>query len=119
MCRCGSCSGRWRRARCWCLPGRAGITTAHFVPSMLEAFTSQAVPGECGSLRRVLCGGEALPGSLAGRFAGRFTAALHHAYGPTETTVDSTTWACDGGSAAPPIGAPAANTRAYVLDEWL
>ena len=101
------------------LIGRVGITTVHFVPSMLEAFVSQAVPQECHSLRRVICSGEALPGSLAGRFAGRFAAGLHNLYGPTETSVDSTAWACDGGSGVPPIGAPIANTQVFVLDQWL
>ena len=101
------------------LIGRESVTTVHFVPSMLEAFAGQAVPGECASLRRVLCGGEALPGPLAGRFAARFTASLHHLYGPTETSVDATAWACRGGADAPPIGAPVANTRVFVLDRWL
>ena len=48
------------------LIGRAGVTTVHFVPSMLEAFVSEAAPHECTSLRRVICSGEALPGR-AGR----------------------------------------------------
>ncbi|HEX9540398.1 MAG TPA: AMP-binding protein [Streptosporangiaceae bacterium] len=101
------------------LIGRAGITTVHFVPSMLEAFVSAADPGQCGSLRRVICSGEALPGWLAGRFAGRFAAGLHNLYGPTEASVDVTAWACDGGSDVQPIGVPVANTRVFVLDEWL
>ena len=101
------------------LIGRAGITTVHFVASMLEAFVQEAAAGECASLRRVLCGGEALPGPLAGRFAGRFTASLYHLYGPTETSVDATAWACQGGAEAPPIGTPVANARVYVLDRWL
>ncbi|MGZ4432224.1 MAG: amino acid adenylation domain-containing protein, partial [Trebonia sp.] len=98
---------------------QAGITTAHFVPSMLEAFAAEAAPGECRSLRRVICSGEALPGWLAARFTERFQVGLHNLYGPTETSVDSTFWACDGTQDAPPIGAPIANTQVYVLDEWL
>src|SRR6185437_3031081 len=70
----------------------AGVTTAHFVPSMLEAFVAAADPGRCVSLARVLCGGEPLPGPLAARFAARFGAGLHHTYGPTETTVDAAAW---------------------------
>src|SRR6185437_8569516 len=102
------------------LTGRAGVTTVHFVPSMLEAFAGQAVPSECAGLRRVFCSGEVLPGPLAARFAGRFGAGLlHNLYGPTETSVDSTAWACDGGSGVQPIGAPIANTRVFVLDRWL
>jgi amino acid adenylation domain-containing protein len=98
----------------------AGVTTAHFVPSMLAVFTAAADPGGCGSLARVFCSGEALAGRVAARFGRRFGAALHNLYGPTETTVDSTGWACTGeGEQDPPIGAPIANTRVYVLDQWL
>src|SRR6185437_3882053 len=101
------------------LTGAAGITTAHFVPSMLEAFVAAAGPGQCASLVRVLCGGEPLPGPLAARFADRFGAGLHHTYGPTETTVDAAAWAVrpadPDAAASPPIGSPVANTRLYVL----
>ncbi len=101
--------------------GRESVTTMHFVPSMLEAFLSQAEPARCGSLRRVFTSGEALPGPLAAQFTGRFTAALHNLYGPTETSVDSTAWACraEDGDQVPPIGAPIANTQVYVLDRRL
>ncbi len=101
---------------------REAITTAHFVPSMLEAFLGQAAPGACPSLELVLSGGEPLPGWLARRFAGQFSAALFNMYGPTETAVDSTAWpyrdtsGCDD---IPPIGGPIANTRLYVLDQRL
>ncbi len=102
------------------LIGREAVTTVHFVPSMLEAFAAEAVPSSCSSLRRVFCSGEALPGVLAGRFGERFGGGLlHNLYGPTETSVDSTFYACDGGSEVPPIGAPIANTRVFVLDAWL
>ncbi|HJP80089.1 MAG TPA: amino acid adenylation domain-containing protein, partial [Pseudonocardiaceae bacterium] len=42
-------------------------------------------------------------------------------YGPTEATVYATAWYSDGDTPeqAPPIGAPIANTRAYVLDPML
>ena len=97
----------------------AGITTIHFVPSMLDAFISFGNPEACGSLRRVICSGEALPGWLAERFTERFTAGLYNLYGPTETSVDSTAWACTGAPGTPPIGRPVANTRVFVLDRWL
>jgi amino acid adenylation domain-containing protein len=101
------------------LVARAGITTIHFVPSMLEAFTERADPRECRGLRRVICSGEALPGWLAARFAARFGTGLHNLYGPTEASVDVTAWACDGSGGVQPIGRPVFNTRAFVLDEWL
>ena len=41
-------------------------------------------------------------------------------YGPTEATVYATAWFCPAGDdAAPPIGRPVDNTRAFVLDRWL
>jgi amino acid adenylation domain-containing protein len=103
------------------LIGAAGVTTAHFVPVMLELFVAGADPGRCGSLRRVFCGGEVLPGRVAARFAERFGAELHNRYGPTEITVDATAYACPAGGAGedPPIGGPVANTRVFVLDGWL
>ena len=98
----------------------AGVTTAHFVPAMLEVFVAAADPAACASMRRVFCGGETLPGRVAARFSQRFAAALHNRYGPTEITVDATAWACvGGGDADPPVGSPVANTRVYVLDRWL
>ena len=103
------------------LIGRAGITTVHFVPSMLAAFADSGVPRECRSLRRVICSGEELPTRLARRFAERFAAGLHNLYGPAETSVDSTAWAHDGGGDGQvlPIGSPIANTRVFVLDARL
>ena len=43
-----------------------GITTAHFVPSMLNAFVEDLGEGlaRCASLSRVLCSGEALPPTI-------------------------------------------------------
>src|SRR5262249_28280367 len=66
---------------------REAVTTAHFVPSMLEGFLGQAASGACSTLKLVLSGGEPLPGWLARRFAGQFSAALFNMYGPTETAV--------------------------------
>ncbi|MCG8914792.1 amino acid adenylation domain-containing protein [Actinokineospora sp. PR83] len=99
---------------------RERVTTAHFVPSMLQAFVAEADPARCASLRRVLCSGEALPGELAARFTAAFDAGLHNLYGPTEASVDVTAWAVlpeDGTSV--PIGRPVWNTRTYVLDPAL
>ncbi|MFI9325866.1 amino acid adenylation domain-containing protein, partial [Kitasatospora aureofaciens] len=100
----------------------SGVTTAHFVPSMLEAFLREPSAGSCGGLRRVVCSGEALPGELRGRFFGVFPRGveLHNLYGPTEASVDVTAWECGADQAGPVlIGAPILNTRVFVLDEWL
>jgi amino acid adenylation domain-containing protein/non-ribosomal peptide synthase protein (TIGR01720 family)/FkbM family methyltransferase len=100
--------------------GAQGITTVHFVPSMLQAFLEQPdeALGQCRSLRRVICSGEALSSELAGRCLGRLDAELHNLYGPTEAAVDVTAFACRdrGNGYGMPIGRPVANTQIYVLD---
>jgi amino acid adenylation domain-containing protein len=96
-----------------------GITTAHFVPAMLDAFTDAADPGGCATLTRVICSGERLTRAQQDRFADRFGRPLFNLYGPTETCVDSTWWACTPGDGTPPIGRPIANTRVFVLDRSL
>ena len=97
----------------------SGITTLHFVPSMLRVFLEEEGVEACGSLKRVICSGEALPHELQERFFARLPAAeLHNLYGPTEAAVDVTYWACRRGDErlTVPIGRPVANTRMYVLD---
>ncbi|WP_250404491.1 non-ribosomal peptide synthetase [Streptomyces cellostaticus] len=100
---------------------RERVTTAHFVPSMLDVFLRSAEASRCGTLRRVICSGEALSAALARRFFQLFDAELHNLYGPTEASVDVTHWRCrpehDGDTV--PIGTPITNTRVYVLDERL
>ncbi|MDX5570690.1 amino acid adenylation domain-containing protein, partial [Streptomyces sp. ID05-04B] len=99
-----------------------GVTTAHFVPSMLEAFLSEPSAARCVSLRRVVCSGEALPLHTQQRFFEVFGGVeLHNLYGPTEASVDVTAWQCERGQSTGvvPIGAPVANTRVYVMDAGL
>jgi amino acid adenylation domain-containing protein len=100
----------------------SGITTLHFVPSMLRVFVEEEGLEACGSLRRVICSGEALPHELQERFFARLPRAeLHNLYGPTEAAVDVTYWACRRGDRrlTVPIGRPVANTQMYVLDPHL
>jgi amino acid adenylation domain-containing protein len=97
---------------------REGITTLHFVPSMLRAWLDGADASDCTSLRYVMSSGEALPADLVTRFFHALPSGqLHNLYGPTEAAVDVTHWPCtpevQGGV---PIGRPIANTRMYVLD---
>ncbi|WP_035647422.1 AMP-binding protein, partial [Bradyrhizobium sp. ORS 285] len=47
---------------------RQGVTVMHFVPSMLQAFLEAADLDRCGSLRDVICSGEALPVETQNRF---------------------------------------------------
>ncbi|WP_326595004.1 amino acid adenylation domain-containing protein [Streptomyces sp. NBC_01803] len=96
------------------------VTTAHFVPSMLQVFLQEDIES-CTALRRVVCSGEELPRALQNRFLARSGAQLHNLYGPTEAAIDVTAWTCrdDGDPRPVPIGFPIANTRMYVLDRRL
>ncbi|WP_241845396.1 non-ribosomal peptide synthetase [Streptomyces silvensis] len=99
------------------------ITTVHFVPSMLAAFTAAAEPGDCAALRRVLASGEALTAAVVAdalRLAPH--TAVHNLYGPTEAAVDVTARHVtphDVTSGRIPIGRPVWNTEALVLDDRL
>nr|CCA29202.1 non-ribosomal peptide synthetase [Myxococcus xanthus] len=64
---------------------------------------------------RALCGGEALPPSLAGQLVASVIECWN-VYGPTETTVWSTTFLLDEHESRVLIGRPLANTQCYVLD---
>ncbi len=97
-----------------------GITTIHFVPSMLMVFLEEDNVSTCTSLKRVLCSGEALPWNLQERFYSLMDRAeLHNLYGPTEAAVDVTWWACPRDYDRPlvPIGKAITNTQIYVLDK--
>ncbi len=95
------------------------ITTMHFVPSMLQMFLESRELRRCGSLKRVICSGEALSADLQERFYEKLGAELHNLYGPTEAAVDVTYWACRRGDGrrSVPIGRPIANTEIYILDQ--
>jgi len=97
----------------------AGITTLHFVPSMLQAFLGEdrAIAG-CGSVNRVMCSGEALPAGMVRGFHERLPGvALHNLYGPTEASIEVTAWNCAEDWQSTSIGRPIANTQMYILDE--
>ncbi|MEV0728020.1 amino acid adenylation domain-containing protein [Polymorphospora sp. NPDC050346] len=98
-----------------------GITTIHFVPSMLDAFLGHPGVADGAAPRRVICSGEALGPALRDRFFELFDTELHNLYGPTEASVDVTSWQCAPGRPGEPvpIGHPVWNTRLYVLDAEL
>ena len=96
------------------------ITTAHFVPSMLSVFVTDTAVGDCVTLRRVFCSGEALPPATVRDFRAALPVPqLHNLYGPTEAAVDVTYWECSPDPVTVPIGSPVWNTRTYVLDNAL
>jgi amino acid adenylation domain-containing protein len=95
-----------------------GITTAHFVPSMLQAIVGEPKLAGCTALRRVVCSGESLSPVLRDRFLGVLDIELHNFYGPTEAAVDVSASRCVRGVPwwTVPVGRPVANTQLYVLD---
>src|SRR6202007_3201055 len=95
-----------------------GITTLHFVPSMLSIFLEAEGLERCRALRQVFASGEALPSELQQRFFERLPAKLHNLYGPTEAAVDVTYWSSQpqGKQQIVPIGKPIANTQIYLLE---
>jgi amino acid adenylation domain-containing protein len=98
-----------------------GVTVAHFVPAMLAAYLASGQLDAVGSLRTVICSGEALPPGLREEFLARSGADLHNLYGPTEASVDVTHHTCsrDEGSPTVPIGRPIDGVEVEVLDERL
>lgn len=100
------------------LINRAGVTTLHYVPSMLHAFLDNA-KGQCPGVRLIFCSGEALDRTSVDRYRAVFpNAQLHNLYGPTEAAIDVTFYDCTK-IAYPfvPIGAPIDNTQIHIVDE--
>ena len=100
---------------------REGITSMHFVPSLLGLFLSLPGVNQWRTLRRVPIGGEALPGEIADKFHATFDALLYNFYGPTETVVNATSYPVEGtqGTRVVPIGRPKINTQVHLLDDAL
>ncbi|NML39910.1 non-ribosomal peptide synthase/polyketide synthase [Chitinophaga sp. G-6-1-13] len=100
---------------------RYGITTIHFVPSMLHIFLEDVTPEDVPGLKRVLCSGEALKPQHVGLFREKIPyAGLYNLYGPTEAAIDVTCWHVPNNLAeneVVSIGQPVANTQLYILDK--
>jgi amino acid adenylation domain-containing protein len=98
-----------------------GVTILQLVPSMLQVFLEENVSEADKSLRKVFCGGEAVPLKLQERFFALMTAGLQNLYGPTETSIDASSWCCERDSQLDfvPIGRPLGNIQIYLLDSYL
>lgn len=98
-----------------------GITSMHFVPSLLGLFLSLPGVNQWRSLQRVPIGGEALPGEIADKFHATFDALLHNFYGPTETVINASRYKVETkqGNRIVPIGTPKINTQIHILDDTL
>jgi len=101
-----------------------GITTMHFVPSMLTPFLEYIDQEDSAaglhSLKQVFASGEALGATQVntfGRLLHGHGTRLINLYGPTEATVDVSYYECDLSvkTSVVPIGKPIDNTRLYVL----
>ncbi|WP_176458092.1 non-ribosomal peptide synthetase [Rhodococcus sp. WWJCD1] len=96
------------------------ITVVQFVPSVLEAMLDWIGPGTTDSLRLTVVGGEALPASVAARFAHASGSSVRNVYGPTETAVQVLSRRVSAGDRGTvPLGDPVWNTRFHVLDSRL
>ncbi|MFE7115549.1 amino acid adenylation domain-containing protein, partial [Streptomyces sp. NPDC057654] len=93
----------------------SGTTVMQATPSLWHAVVET---GTDLSGVRVLVGGEALSGDLAGALAGAGRS-VTNLYGPTETTIWSTASEVEASGGAVSIGRPIANTQVYVLDAGL
>jgi len=96
-----------------------GITTMHFVPSMLQVFVDELARRDLPTLKRIIATGEALPANLLSRVQKHSAAALFNLYGPTEAAIDTVAWECTPlePEARVPIGKPISNIQTYILDD--
>lgn len=105
-----------------------GVTTTHFVSSMLAAFVASLTPENvdcCRTLKQVFCSGEALPTALCREWEQLTHVPLHNLYGPTEAAVDVSWYPAYGPELAAvegnsvPIGFPVWNTGLRILDAMM
>ncbi|NRD71663.1 AMP-binding protein [Shewanella sp. VB17] len=103
----------------------AGITTLHFVPSMLSAFShylKESSQQFSARINQVFCSGEALGVTQVGEFnqVSEPNTCLFNLYGPTEAAIDVSYFDTrDSFNASVPIGRAIDNIGFYVIDEHL
>ncbi|MEQ8896896.1 MAG: LLM class flavin-dependent oxidoreductase [Roseovarius sp.] len=99
---------------------RHDVTHLQCTPSMARILTQndEARMALC-HVRQLLIGGEAFPSDLARDLRRATKARIDNMYGPTETTIWSAHQLVEPGAHGHtvPIGAPIANTQAYILDD--
>ncbi|WP_454674681.1 amino acid adenylation domain-containing protein [Achromobacter pestifer] len=93
---------------------RHAVTMMQATPTTWQLLLQSGWQQGASSLKRILCGGEALPRQLADELLAR-AESVWNMYGPTETTVWSSVWQVRPGEDIV-IGKPIANTQLYVLD---
>jgi amino acid adenylation domain-containing protein len=98
------------------------ITILQLVPSMLRVFLQQeGVAQSCRTLKRMFCGGEALPADLRDHFYRLLEGDLINLYGPTESAIDAAGYQCERDNPGPmvPLGRPLTNIQIFILDRHL
>lgn len=93
------------------------VTVIDVMPCLHDRLLQHPAPAPA-SLRRVLCGGEAMPAALVQRHHARWPAVrLANVYGPTEAVVNALWWESDARHrGAPPLGLPLPGTDVAVRD---
>lgn len=91
---------------------RERITAAGLTPTAWTSLPSTDLP----DLTVIKSGGEPLPSSLIERWGENRR--IFNSYGPTETTVYCIRTEVKADGRKPPIGRPASNTKAYILDRY-
>ncbi|BCL80831.1 hypothetical protein ccbrp13_32960 [Ktedonobacteria bacterium brp13] len=94
------------------------ITILHLVPSLLHALLQDAAFGQCGSVRSLQCGGEAVSVELVRRAFAELGVEVHQFYGPTEAAISVTGWTGKSQQQIEhlSLGRPIANTQLYLVD---
>ena len=95
-----------------------GVSTVHFVPSMLRQYLIAFDDGFRG-VKHCICSGEELGKDLAGQFFAatrRSHTKLYNYYGPTEAAVDVSFCQVKDEVGPISIGSPAPNNFLYILD---
>ncbi len=107
-----------------------GVTTMHFVPSMLGAFLTYLEASDekavkmIRTLNRVFASGEALSVQDTDRFNKLLNRSnmttLHNLYGPTEAAIDVSYYDCPetGEFNSVPIGKPIDNIQLYIVNKF-
>jgi amino acid adenylation domain-containing protein len=92
------------------------ITVIDLVPSMLAMLLDHPLFAATASLRRVVCGGEAMRPELLARLLAMLDVEFVNMYGPTEATISATYWRTREPADPVPIGRAVGGTSARVLD---
>jgi amino acid adenylation domain-containing protein len=97
------------------------ISIVYMIPSLLNIFLDALTPGQCGSLKIVISGGEMVSQDLQQKVFSKMNVELLNFYGPTEAAISVTCWRCvrSDNRHFVPIGYPIANTQIYLVDKQL